>query len=263
MDVITSRKIRPNKGIRWVSHQRGWVILLSLLLALLLWELLIRWAHFPAFILPGPGLVWARLLKALGDGSLLRNAAVTLEEVLLGLLLGSGLATLLGYLLAKSPLAERLLSPYLVASQAIPIVAIAPLLVIWFGPGIFSKILICSLIVFFPVLINTVVGLRAAPENLRDLMRSLRATRMQMLAYLEVPAALPVLLGGLRIGATLSVIGAVVGEFVGSDRGLGFLINIGRGQYDTALVFVAVFTLIAMALGLYGLFVLAENRLIK
>ena len=159
------------------------------------------------------------------------------------------LATLTGYLLAKSRLLERLLSPYLVASQAIPIVAIAPLLVIWFGPGMFSKILICALIVFFPVLVNTVVGVRAVPENLRDLMRSMHATPLQMLRYLEIPAALPVFLGGLRIGATLSVIGAVVGEFVGADRGLGFLINVGRGQYDTALVFVAVFTLVAMALG--------------
>jgi NitT/TauT family transport system permease protein len=142
------------------------------------------------------------------------------------------------------------LSPYIVASQSVPIVAIAPLLVIWFGPGLFSKVLICALIVFFPVLVNTIVGLRSVPEELHDLMRSLQATRWQTIRYLEIPAALPVFLGGLRIGATLSVIGAVVGEFVGSDRGLGFLINIGRGQYDTALVFVAVFSLIIMALSL-------------
>jgi NitT/TauT family transport system permease protein len=178
----------------------------------------------------------------------------------LGLLLGASLATSLGYLLAKSRLLEQVLSPYLVASQAIPIVAIAPLLVIWFGPGMGSKILICALIVFFPVLVNTVVGLRAVPENLRDLMRSLQASRLEMLRYLEVPAALPVFLGGLRIGATLSVIGAVVGEFVGADRGLGFLINVGKGQYDTALVFVATFTLVGMALALYGAVVLLETR---
>jgi NitT/TauT family transport system permease protein len=171
-------------------------------------------------------------------------------------------AAFLGYILAKSPMVERWLSPYIVASQAIPIVAIAPLLVIWLGPGLFSKILISALIVFFPILINTIIGLRAVPEDLRDLMISLRATRWQTFRILEVPSALPVLLGGLRIGATLAVIGAVVGEFVGSDRGLGFLINIGRGQYDTALVFVAVFTLVIMALSLYGLVVLAEQQLL-
>jgi NitT/TauT family transport system permease protein len=146
----------------------------------------------------------------------------------------------------------------LVASQAVPTVAIAPLLVIWFGPGISSKVLICALIVFFPVLVNTVVGLRAVPENLRDLMRSLQAGHLQTLRLLELPAALPVLLGGLRIGAALSVIGAVVGELVGANRGLGFLINVGRGQYDTALVFVGVFTLVGMALALYGAVLLLE-----
>ena len=142
-------------------------------------------------------------------------------------------------------------------------VAIAPLLVIWFGPGLLSKVLICALIVFFPVLINTVVGVRSVPDDLRDLMRSLLASRWQTLRLLELPAALPILLGGLRIGATLAVIGAVVGEFAGSDRGLGFLINVGRGLYDTALVFVAVFTLVAMALSLYGLVVLLETRLLS
>ena len=157
-------------------------------------------------------------------------------------------ATTLGYLLARSRLLERILAPYVVASQSIPIVAIAPLLVIWFGPGLFSKVLICALIVFFPILINTIVGMRSVPEDLRDLMRSLQATRWQTLTRLEIPAALPVFLGGLRMGATLSVIGAVVGEFVGADRGLGFLINQGRGVYDTELVFVAVFSLIVMAL---------------
>ena len=217
-------------------------------------------SHLPAFILPSPSDVWSRFLSAAADGTLAANSAATLEEILLGLALGVSLATILGYLVAKSRALERLLSPYLVASQAIPLVAIAPLLVIWFGPGIFSKILICAMIVFFPVLVNTIVGVRAVPAALHDLMQSLHASRRQILFKLEIPAALPVFLGGLRIGATLSVIGAVVGELVGSDRGLGFLINVGRGQYDTALVFVAVFVLIAMALVLYGIVAWLENR---
>jgi NitT/TauT family transport system permease protein len=135
--------------------------------------------------------------------------------------------------------------------------------VIWFPEHLLSKVLICTLIVFFPVLINTILGLRSVPDDLRDLMRSLQATRWQTFTRLEVPAALPVLLGGLRIGATLSVIGAVVGEFLGADRGLGFLINQGRAIYDTALVFVAVFTLVLMALILYGIVVLLETRLLS
>jgi NitT/TauT family transport system permease protein len=214
----------------------------------------------PAFMLPSPQAVGSRFLKALIDGSLIYHTWVTLNEVLGGLALGLFVATFLGYLLAKSSTFERLLAPYIVASQSVPIVAIAPLLIIWFGPGRLSKLFISALIVFFPILVNTIVGVRSVPEDLRDLMRSLRATRWQIFTKLEVPAAMPVLFGGLKIGATLSVIGAVVGEFVGSDEGLGFLINVGRGIYDTALVFVVVFDLIGMALTLYGVVVLIERR---
>ncbi len=252
-----------DKAIGLLQRHGRWVLPASLLLALLAWDALVRLAHLPAFILPSPGLVLVRFIRALGDGSLLRHTSITLFEVLSGLLGGSVLAMLLGYLLAKFRLLENLIAPYLVASQAIPVVAIAPLMVIWFGPGIFSKILISGLIVFFPVLVNTVVGLRAVPENLRDLMQSMEATPLQSLRHLEIPAALPVFLGGMRIGATLSVIGAVVGEFVGADRGLGFLINVARGQYDTALVFVAILTLIGMALSLYGAVVLIEKHLLR
>jgi NitT/TauT family transport system permease protein len=242
---------------------KSWLIVLSILLLLLLWQCISWFGNFPTFILPSPSQVAIRFAQAIMDGSLLRNTLVTLLEVLLGLALGISVATVLGYLLARSLRLERFLSPYIVASQSIPIVAIAPLLVIWFGPGLSSKVLVCALIVFFPVLVNTVVGVRSVPEDLRDLMRSLQATRWQTLKNLELPAALPVFLGGLRIGATLAVIGAVVGEFVGAKSGLGFLVNVGRGVYDTALVFVAVFTLIAMALILYGLVAIIEKRLLR
>jgi len=245
------------------KSSRNWLGLVSLIAGLLAWWAIARYSGLPSFILPSPAQVWTRFLRALSDGSLLVHAGVTLFEILTGLLVGALAATVLGYLVAKSRALERVLAPYLVASQAIPLVAIAPLLVIWFGPGIFSKILICALIVFFPVLVNTVVGVRAVPTALHDLMRSLRATRAQILLKLEIPAALPVFLGGLRIGATLSVIGAVVGELVGADMGLGFLINVGRGQYDTALVFVAVFTLILLALALYGVVAWAEKKLLS
>lgn len=246
----------------FILHASRWLGALSLWMALLGWEVLTRLTGLPAFILPSPLQVFGRFLHAVQDGSLQLHTLVTLQEVLLGLFFGASFATALGYLIAKSIVLEKLLSPYLVASQAIPIVAIAPLLVIWFGPGMFSKVLICALIVFFPVLVNTVVGVRAVPKSLHDLMSSLRASRWQTLWLLEIPSALPIFLGGLRIGATLSVIGAVVGELVGADRGLGFLINVGRGQFDTALVFVAVFTLVGLALALYGTVAFIERRLL-
>jgi NitT/TauT family transport system permease protein len=262
LNLIRKMQNSPNPSKPLNRHSYWWVMPLVSLLALLAWELFTRYSSLPAFILPSPRLVFERLLRALADGSLARHSAVTLLEVVLGLLSGTTLAVAFGYLIAKSRLFERILSPFLVASQAVPIVAIAPLLVIWFGAGMFSKVLICALIVFFPVLVNTIVGIRAVPRSLNELMRSLHASRWQMLRLLEIPSALPVFLGGLRIGATLSVIGAVVGEFVGADQGLGFLINVGRGQYDTALVFVAIFTLVALALSLYGLVLLLEKRLL-
>ncbi|MEZ0396561.1 MAG: ABC transporter permease [Anaerolineales bacterium] len=252
-------RLSPQSPRRW----RPWTVFLSLAAALLTWELLARFGGLPPFILPAPQQVAVRFWRALLEDHLLLHTAVTLGEILLGLLTGTLTAVGLGYAVAKSRAFERLAAPYLVASQAIPVVAIAPLLVIWFGPGMFSKVLICALIVFFPVLVNTVVGVRAVPRALHDLMRSLRARRVQIVRLLEVPAALPVLLGGLRIGATLSVIGAVVGELVGADRGLGFLINTARGLYDTALVFVAVFTLIALALALYGLVAGLEKKFLS
>ena len=238
-------------------------ILLSTLAFLLGWHLLTRYSGIPNFILPSPLSVWTRFLKAVNDGSLIYHTGITLLEIVLGLLAGVLFATVVGYILAKSRSLEKVLSPYLVASQAIPIIAIAPLLVIWLGDGILSKVVICALIVFFPVLVNTIVGVRAVPTALYDLMNSLHASRTQILWKVEVPASLPVFLGGLRIGATLSVIGAIVGELVDAEEGLGFLLQLGDFQYDTPMVFVAVFTLIALALMLYGIVRSLENRFLK
>ena len=263
--LIQTMKEPPSLAIKhdfWqrLSRNRVLLLLVSLILFLLVWQVLVLVLDLPGFILPSPAEVGGKFLDVLASGLLWRHFSATLGEILLGLVFGISAATLLGYALAKSPLAERLLSPFLVGSQSIPMAAIAPLLVIWFGPGLISKVLICSLTVFFPVLVNTLVGLRDVPPELREVMRSLRATPAQTLRYLEVPAALPVFLGGLRVGASLSVIGAIVGELVASDRGLGFLINVGRGQYDTALVFVAVICLVALAASLYRLVLLLENK---
>lgn len=245
------------------NNNRNWLGLVSLLVGLLGWHLLALYGGLPNFILPSPLSVWTRLVRAISDGSLPYHTAITLIEIVLGLLAGVIFATFVGYVLAKSRALERVLSPYIVASQAIPIVAIAPLLVIWLGDGIVSKVVICALIVFFPVLVNTIVGVRAVPPALYDLMNSLHATRSQIMWKVEVPASLPVFLGGLRIGATLSVIGAIVGELVDAEEGLGFLLQLGDFQYDTPMVFVAVFTLIALALLLYGFVTLLEKRFLS
>ena len=246
-------------GKKW---QNRLLVIVSLVGAVTIWQLIVDLGNFPAFMLPSPAQVLTRLIDVLQDGSLVRHSLITLMEVLSGLAIGLGSAVILGYWLAKLTWLERILAPYIVASQSVPVVAIAPLLVIWLGPGVLSKIMITALIVFFPILINVIVGVRSVPHDLYDLMHAFQASRWQIFRYLEVPAAMPVFLGGLRVGATLAVIGAVVGEFVGADRGLGFLVNVGRGLYDTALVFVAVFTLVAMAMGIYGMVSLLESKLL-
>ena len=235
---------------------------LGLLFFLGVWTAIVRFGQYPAFILPGPANVYDRFVSTLADGTLWRHAQITLLEIAAGLSLGLFTAIVMGYFLAKSPWLERLLAPYIIASESIPVVALAPLLVIWFGFGGLSKVLICALMVFFPVLVNTVVGIRSVERDLKDLMYSLQASRWQTFYILEVPAALPVFLGGLKMATTLAVIGAVVGEFVGADRGLGALINIGRGVLDTPLIFVALFTLVGIAMTLYLLVVLLEHHLL-
>lgn len=257
-DARIARLARPIVRIR----PEIWLAPVVLGLALLFWHGLVQWRDYPAFILPSPQVVGRKLVATIADGTLWYHTQFTLLEILGGLVLGLGAATVLGYLLAKSHSLERILSPYLVASQAVPIIALAPLLVIWIKSPSLSKVMICALTIFFPTLINTIVGIRSVEPDLMTLMHSLRATRWQILTKLEIPAALPVLLGGMKIGVTLAVIGAVVAEFVGADRGLGFLINLSRGILDTPLLFVALASLVIIAVTLYGLVSLLEHRLL-
>ncbi|MFO7321126.1 MAG: ABC transporter permease [Chloroflexota bacterium] len=239
---------------------RRYVGLLALVLILVVWQVIASLRLYPSFIIPPPGAVLEKFITVVQDGRLWLHTSTTLVEVLGGLALGVSAGVVLGYIIAKNQIIEDLLSPVIVALQSTPVVAYAPLLVIWFGSGPNSKVLTCALTVFFPMLMNTVVGIRNTPAPLRDLMRSLGATRAQMLTRLEIPAALPVLLNGLKVSATLSVIGAVVGEFIWANAGLGFLINLSRNQYDTPLVIVAVLTLALMARALYSAVSYIERR---
>ncbi len=248
-----------------LRRQPVWLsVLLSFLILVSAWQLLTMVGDYDRFILPGPADVWHQFLIVLGDGRLLRHTFITVSEVIPGLLLGILVAAPLGYLLAHSRMAERFISPYLVASQAIPIIAIAPLLTIWISSTYWSRVMVAALVVFFPVLVTVVAGLRSTPAELHDLMRSLRATRWQLFRKLELPAALPVLLAGLKVGATLAVIGTLVGEFVQpKSEGLGFLLVTARYQFKTDLVFVVLFTLAAIAVTLYGSVALLERRLLR
>ncbi len=235
----------------------------ALVVFLVAWQLIVSVGNYPPYILPDPGRVFDRFVRAWAQGTLEPHALTTLNEVGLGLLAGGLTGLALGILLARSRLAERLISPYVVAAQATPILALAPLIALWFGTGLGSKVLICALIVFFPIAIATMVGIRSVDARLLELARSLRATRWQMLTKLEIPGALPQILGGLRIGVTLAVVGAIVGEWVGGDKGLGVLINLARGSlFDIPLMFATLLTIALIGVCLYLAVVVLERRLV-
>jgi len=237
--------------------------LLSLAAFLVAWKLLTAVMGTPDYILPAPEVVAERAVRAIGSGLLWEHTAVTLSEILLGLAVGAATAIAVGVALGKSVVIERVLSPYIVAAQSVPILALAPLLDIWFGGGLLARVLICALIVFFPIAIATMVGIRSTDPQLVELFRSLGATQAQRTRRLEIPSALPVIFGGLRVGVTLAVIGAVVAEWAGASSGLGVLINIAnQGLFDTPLMFVALATLAVIGIGLHGLVVSVERRLV-
>ena len=242
----------------------GWApSVLALAAFVAAWKAFVVLARYPPFVLPPPEQVASRFIEAWADGTIPPHALRTLTEVAAGFTVGAGLALVVGYVLARMPLAERLLSPYMVAAQAVPILTLAPLLALWFGPGLTSKIVICGLIVFFPIAIATMVGVRAVDARLLELARSLRASRWKVVTTLEIPAALPAIFGGLRVGVTLAVVGAIVGEWVGADRGLGVLVNLARGSlFDIPLLFATLLTIALIGIALYVLVVVVERLLV-
>ena len=237
--------------------------LVSLAAFVALWKAVVVIGGYPDFILPAPEVVAERAMRAVQTGVLWEHAAATLSEVVLGFAAGASAALVAGTALAKSVLVERALSPYIVAAQAVPILALAPLLDIWFGGGLLARVVICALIVFFPIAIATMVGIRSADPQLAEMLRSLGATAAQRTRLLEIPSALPVIFGGLRVGVTLAVIGAVVAEWAGARTGLGVLVLIAnQGLFDTPLMFVALATLAVIGLAFYGLVVAVERRVV-
>jgi NitT/TauT family transport system permease protein len=256
---VTALQAERRAALRVASTVGAALVFVAFLLA---WKAVVVVTGYPPFILPSPELVAGRFISAWADGTIAPHALRTLYEVALGFGVGAGLGLVVGYALARLPLAERLLSPYLVAAQAVPILALAPLLALWFGPGLTAKIVICALIVFFPVAIATMVGVRGVDARLLELAHSLRATRWQVVTTLEIPAALPAIFGGLRVGVTLAVVGAIVGEWAGADRGLGLLVNIARSLFDIPLLFATLVTIALLGIALYALVVLIERALV-
>lgn len=213
------------------------------------WEAAIPVFDIHPAILPAPSRIVTTIFT---DWSLLAsNMVYTLWEVLLGFAIGFLTGLVLAILIVYSPVLERALYPLVVASQTIPVFAIAPLLVIWFGFGIWPKVLISALIVFFPICVNEVEGLRSAEPEMINMLRSLSASRWRIFRLVEMPASIPYLLAGTQVGIAYSVIGAVIGEWVGSNRGIGYLMLAANAMIRTDRVFAAIVVLSVVALSLF------------
>ena len=227
------------------------------------WVVTAESGKYPPFMLPHPDLVWERFQFYHERGLLRQHIEVTLKEALYGLFIAILIGITLGYVLARIRTLNYVLMPYLIFIQAIPVIAISPIILLWAGPELKSKMVIAAFITWFPIMVSTMVGIRNISPNLRELMRANVANPWQVFWHLEVPAALPEIFGGLKIAVTLAVIGAAVGEFVGSQAGLGNLVLRGKGRSDTATVIVAVFLLTIMSLVLYGIVVALESILLR
>jgi NitT/TauT family transport system permease protein len=248
------RKLSPGSGhsrTRLIATQRTMLIFPPLMLALVLllsWYVSTAMGRVPAFILPSPQDVYVILVDGLRSGLFLSNALVTIQESLLGFLLGVIIALPLGYAIAKSRLLAATIQPYLIAGQAIPAIVIAPVLVLWLGYGLLPITILCMLVVLFPMVITTALGVRTIDTIYTDAARVEGASGWSMLAHIEFPLALPGILAALRIGLILSITGALVGEFVSnSAQGLGALVFEAKDQFNAPLLFATLIFLAALA----------------
>lgn len=216
----------------------------------------------PEFVLPSFSSVVQEFGVMWQYSNLLEHTLITTVEIIVGFILGAALGVAIGVALGLSPAAEAMLSPYILALQIAPKVAFAPLFVMWLGYTIYPKILIAILIVFFPVMINVLAAIRTVDPDMINLVRALNAKRWQIFTLVEFPSALAPLFSGLRIASTLAVIGVTVGELVGGNKGLGFLLVDAEGQGNTAGVFVAIVGLTLIGILAYGAVVFAERKML-
>lgn len=216
----------------------------------------------PPFIVPPASMVFEEFVRMLSVNHLLYHTAITAAEVLAGFVLGSLLGAVFGYVLGISPMAEFTLSPYILALQIAPKVAFAPLFILWMGFTVYPKILVAILIVFFPVMVNVLSAIRGIDPDLINLARSFTASRAQVFWKIEFPSSMPPMFASLRIGSTLAVVGVVVGELVGGNEGLGYLLTFGEGQANTPMVFVCILMLSLVGGLAYVAVILLEQRVL-
>lgn len=226
------------------------------------WEAVVRGFDVPAFLVPAPSAIVKAVVAGFAKASYLQHCLVTVSEALGGFFIGAALGIGAGILIVLSPVLEKIIYPYIVALQSMPKVALAPLLVVWLGFGLASKVVVVTLVTVFPVLVNVVAGLRNVDQERLDLMLGLSASRWQVMRYLRLPNALPFIFAGLNTAIVFSITAAIVGEFVGATRGLGFLILQANYALDIAAVFALLIVLAAVGIALHSLVQFAESRVV-
>jgi NitT/TauT family transport system permease protein len=264
---VTKTAALPDTRVRSLGHaiRKKWSVLLlpvSLVVIVAAWEVASRARILPAIVFPAPTRVWEGLILLLTAEWFPQHVWVTTVETVLGFLFGSAAAILLGILMVYNRLLRSLLQPYVVAFQVMPKVVLAPLFITWFGFGIESKIVMATTIAFFPVVINTVLGLESVDENEELFMRSLVSSKRQVFLKLAWPTALPSVFAGLKTAMTLALIGALVAEFVTAKEGLGALITTFSYELKVHLVFAAIIVVSALGLALYGLMEWLDRRIV-
>jgi len=242
--------------MRAQGHPLLWT-LLSFAIVFVAWELTVRLFALPEYLLPGPEPVFVALAQNMR--TLAAQSLWTAGTVLAGFLVAAAVAVPLAMLIVISPVLERLLYPPMVATQSIPKIALAPLFIVWFGFGVAPKVAVAFLIAFFPIVIDTIVGLRSIDPAMIQLARSMGAPPRRIFLKLRLPHALPMIFGGLKVASALAVVGALTGEFVGSDRGLGYLLVQASGNLNTALLFATLVILSAMAMAFFYLVEMLER----
>ncbi|MEU8458127.1 ABC transporter permease [Streptomyces griseoaurantiacus] len=229
---------------------------------LVVWQAIVQMFDVSDILVPAPTAVADSLVDGFQDGSLMTHSIVTLKEILIGFGIAVGSALVCAVLITQFRTVERVLFPLLILTQTVPKVAMAPLLIVWFGIGISSKVLTVALIAFFPLLINAILGFRSAAYEQVEMLRSFGASRLQVMRHLQIPSALPHIFAGLEVAVILSVTGAVVAEFVGSSEGLGYLIQASNFTLDVARTFAVIVVLSAIGIALHAVVVQLGKRLV-
>ncbi|MBV8087736.1 MAG: ABC transporter permease [Chloroflexi bacterium] len=262
VDAALAPRLGGKRGREWVSP-----FLISLVALLLVWEAVVRALHIREIILPAPSAIIRSFVLQLASDprsthSIYFHFGVTLGEAVAGFLAGGVIGIILGTVIAQFRITERILMPYIVGVQGLPKVALAPLFVVWFGFGFMPKFVLALTATFFPVTINAIAGFKSVEQDRIDMMRSIGASRRQTFTLMSLPAALPFIFAGLEIAVSHAMLAALVGEFVGSSAGLGYLLQNVNQSLDIATEFVVMLLLAAVGIGLYRGVLLVKHRVI-